>query len=116
MAEQNFTTNFDNLGGIYVLKCPITKKIKYVGQTKNFKKRKNHHFHSNQFSIPMEKWVLTLKEQDLNPVFEIIFICDDQKIKDKVESTLIKKLNKEILNVRSGGLKSGFYLPKHKYF
>ena len=44
MAEQNFTTNFDNLGGIYVLKCPITKKIKYVGQTKNFKKRKNHHF------------------------------------------------------------------------
>jgi hypothetical protein len=116
MAEQNFTTNLDNFGGIYVLRCPITQTIKYIGQTKNFKQRKNHHFCSNQHSIPMKKWVLNLKKENLHPIFEVIFICDDQKIKDKVEVALINKLKKDLVNVRNGGFKSQSYLTKYKSF
>ena len=116
MAEQNFTTNLENFGGVYVLKCPITKKIKYIGQTKNFKKRKMQHKCARYLSIPMEKWLNELKKDNLLPLFEIILICNDQSTKDRVEAALINKLSKDLVNVRTGGIKSGSYLMKYFSF
>lgn len=101
MASEDFTSN---LGGIYVLKCPITKHIKYIGQTKNFLKRKNSHFYSNGKSLRLMIWFNSLEKINLKPIFEIYLICDDQKIKDKIEEKLIIKFNKTILNVKQGGI------------
>lgn len=113
MAEQNFTTNLENFGGIYVLKCPITQKIKYIGQTNNFKRRKTQHHYKSGSSFLLKKWYSNLEKQGLEPVFEVILICDDAKQKDKIESALINKLSKDILNVMGGGIKATPYLLKY---
>ena len=116
MAEQNFTTNLEDFGGIYVLKCPDTQKIRYIGQTINFKTRKKQHFHKQTTSQTLKKWFLHFELQGKKPIFEIIFICDDEKIKDKVEVCLIKKFSNDIFNVMVGGKSGHTHLPKYKAF
>jgi hypothetical protein len=113
MAEQNFTTDFDNFGGIYVLKCPITQKIKYIGQTNNFKRREIQHHYKSNYSFLLKKWCAGLEKEGLKPIFEILLICDDSKQKDKIESALIDKLSNGLLNVMGGGIKSQPYLLKY---
>lgn len=111
MASEDFTSN---LSGIYVLKCPITKHIKYIGQTNNFVKRKYSHFCNNGKSLRLMIWFNSLEKINLKPIFEIYLICDDQKIKDKIEKKLIIKFNKTILNVRQGGVHNGIFIKKYK--
>lgn len=80
-------------GGIYVLKCPKTSVVKYVGQTINFASRRNAHLSGGR-TLRLMFWFNELKKQNLKPIFEIYLICDDQQIKDKVEKRLIVKLEK----------------------
>ena len=98
MASKDSTLN---CGGIYVLKCPITHEIKYIGQTTNFKKRKNAHFSSKGKSLRLMFWFNSLEKVGLKPIFEVYFICENKRITDKVEEKLIKTMNKTILNANA---------------
>ncbi len=111
MASKDFTSTS---GGIYVLKCPITLQVKYVGQTKNFGARKINHFTSGGKSLRLAAWFKSLEKLNLKPIFEIYLICDNQEIKNKVEKRLIISMNKWILNTRHGGLDCGDYIKNIK--
>ncbi len=111
MASQDSTSN---LGGIYVLRCPVTHEIKYIGQTVNFKKRKYAHFSAKGKSLRLMFWFQLLEKTNLEPIFEIYFICDNKRIKDKVEEKLIKTMHKNLLNARQGGMNNGVLIKTFK--
>jgi hypothetical protein len=111
MASQDSTSN---LGGIYVLKCPVTHEIKYIGQTVNFEKRKYAHFYAKGKSLRLMFWFAALEKANLKPIFEVYFICDSKRIKDKVEERLIKTMHKTLLNARQGGISDGISIKTFK--
>ena len=111
MASQDSTSK---VGGIYVLKCPITNEVKYIGQTIDFCQRKKAHFSAKGKSLRLMFWFKSLENIGLKPIFEIYLICENKKIKDKVEQKLIKTMNNTILNARQGGLNDGILVKKYK--
>jgi hypothetical protein len=94
-------------GGIYALKCPITDRIRYIGQTQDFRQReaiyrsRRQRAWSNQ---RMQRWFERLDAEGLVWVFEPLLITTDQQVKDKVERRLIKTFGRQLLNHRAGGL------------
>ena len=92
-----------NLGGIYVIKCPVTHAIVYIGQTVNFEIRKQKYNADYCHNMKMKKWIKRLADIDKLPIFEKYLLTDNQEIKDKVEIRLIRK-HPYSFNVRSGGL------------
>lgn len=58
---------------IYVLKCPITYEIKYVGKANKPKQRYYAHMNLNKTSSSYKKtWIKQLKDNNLKPILEII--------------------------------------------
>jgi len=95
--------NTQELGGIYVLKCPITHSVVYIGQTVNFEIRKQKYNGDYCHNMKMKRWIRKLAEIDKTPIFEKYLLTNDQETKDKVERHLIKK-HPHSFNVRFGGL------------
>lgn len=65
---------------IYLIKCPLTNKIKYVGKTVNLKRRFYQHTcrSGRSKNRHLSNWIDKLnREHDLKPVFEVIEICSD---------------------------------------
>ncbi len=63
------------VGYIYLLKCPLTEEVKYIGLTRNYKKRKSQHrcySESMSKNHQYNKWKDTLKLSGKRPIFEII--------------------------------------------
>lgn len=91
---------------IYVLKCPITKEVKYVGKTNNPKVKFSNHLNSSRDkNIHKRNWINKLKKLKLKPIFEII---DEVPITDwhYWEKFYIKKyLDSEciLVNFTNGG-------------
>jgi hypothetical protein len=110
----DYSHSIKSNSGIYVLKCPKTKLVKYVGQTINFTSRKRAHLAGGK-TLRLMFWFNELKQQNLKPIFEIYLVCDDQKIKDKVEKRLILKLEKDLLNARHGGINNGSEAKTYKF-
>ena len=72
---------------IYQLRCPITKEIKYVGQTKNIGQRfDQHRWGSEMDSKEKLNWINELKSKKLIPLLEIIKIA-----KNKKEALILEK-------------------------
>lgn len=63
---------------IYVLKHPITKKIRYVGvTTKSLNQRLSQHIYSKKrIGTKVSKWIKKLSISKLNPIIELIEVCD----------------------------------------
>jgi hypothetical protein len=64
-------------GAIYVLKCPISDEIRYVGQTKQANPYKRYYQHKYQWSRSenlshLNAWIKSLFLKNLVPIFEII--------------------------------------------
>lgn len=61
-------------GYIYTLSCPISKKVRYIGQTINPKQRLNQHLYLNNKGKKFHhiNWLTLLKSQNLKPIFEIL--------------------------------------------
>ena len=97
-------------GGVYALKCPVTDRVRYVGQTQNFKQREAA-YRSRRgrvyCNLRMQRWFNRLEAENLVLVFEPLLITDDQRVKDKVERRLIKTFGAQLLNHRAGGLNCG---------
>ena len=69
---------------IYVLKCPITNKIKYVGKSNNPKARyRNHLKKAHNKGTYKRNWINSLKNKGLKPVFEIIDEVNVNEWKEK---------------------------------
>jgi predicted GIY-YIG superfamily endonuclease len=58
---------------IYVLKCPNTNEIKYVGKTNNPEQRlKAHNNKTRDLGTHKRNWINKLREEKKKPIFEII--------------------------------------------
>lgn len=77
----------------YVIKCPLTKSVKYVGKTKNTDKRFKQHLNclitkSNYCSNKrLYDWITLLNMYGLSPVFEVVSNKD-------IEANLIEEYSK----------------------
>jgi len=85
---------------IYYLICPIDKKVKYVGKTKNPKTRYNQHIKKlDKQMTPKRQWLEMLFSKKLLPKIEIVeqFNGDARHLEQKHVD-----LNKEtILNIHN---------------
>lgn len=90
---------------IYVLKCPLSREIVYVGKTKNPKKReKDHHRKcSGKYRSRLDKWKSNIIKNGNLPIMEIIKECNIDV--DYWEKYYIKEYRKEfnLLNMTEGG-------------
>ena len=58
---------------IYVLKCPDTNDVRYVGKTNNPEQRlKAHNNKARDLGTYKRNWINKLREQNKKPIFEII--------------------------------------------
>ena len=93
---------------IYTISDPETNIIKYVGKTNNIKRRYKRHL--CRFSLLNEntlksKWILSLIDKGIEPIFEILDSGDDLIIND-LESYWISQLKSwgfTLLNMTNGG-------------
>lgn len=92
---------------IYMLICPISNEVKYVGKTIRLEKRKlEPNMRKNKKRLSnVDEWENTLISNGLKPIFEIIETCDEESWVEK-EVYWIKKLKlegKSLLNMTNGG-------------
>ena len=102
------------IGGIYFLECPVTGVVKYVGQTSNFKIRRSSHLSGNVPSKRLFRWCTDLREQGLRPIFRMVYITDNQTMKDELEIRFIEEYADTVMNVRSGGFASRLWRKTYK--
>jgi hypothetical protein len=86
---------------IYTLSDPVTKEIRYVGQTNDIKRRFNSHISSSMnknsdcYDTYKSRWVRKLIGNNLLPIIDIIDKCETLKESNKMESLHIGKLTEE---------------------
>lgn len=89
---------------IYSISCPLTGAVKYIGKTVDPKTRFRKHRTAKKQSAT-SKWIFSLKEKGLSPIFKII----DEVLNDKWEETeryyikLYRSLGFTLLNHTDGG-------------
>ena len=58
---------------IYILICPITNKVRYVGKANNISQRYKAHLNrARKHKDHKKNWILSLKKQGLKPIIEVI--------------------------------------------
>ncbi len=92
---------------IYVLIDPIDNRVRYVGKTKNPKRRESDHMRLGEAAKKrclIDFWKLSLFELGTKPIFKIIDITTIDKI-DNLEKFYITEYKKStnLLNMTSGG-------------
>lgn len=89
---------------IYVIKCPFTGMVKYVGKTKDTKERFRKHLSENN-DTRKSKWVRGIKAKGSVPLFEIIDEVDEANWEEAERSyiRLFKSLGADLLNHLPGG-------------
>ena len=85
---------------VYVLRCPVTRDIRYVGQTRLSAevRLKWHIKNSKKRSAPVSRWIKSL---EYAPIIEIV---DSKAVWDITEAVVIDRLiknNHKLLNVCS---------------
>lgn len=105
---------------IYVLKCPITDVVKYVGKTINIDKRLKSHINEKNNTLKC-KWMIGLKSKGLLPVFEVIDEVGplgDWEAKEKHYISYYKSIGQAFCNQTDGGESGSFkglkLTDKHK--
>lgn len=69
---------------VYLIKCPDTLSVVYVGYSSNVEARiKAHKRGSDRFSPHLSSWVSSLIYRGIEPIFEIIF---ESNIKDEARN------------------------------
>ena len=96
------------LGRIYVLKNPISRRIVYVGQTINSLDVRLKGHYSDALSNKSRlvcTWIKSLFDRGLEPIIEEVCQCDIKDL-DKLEKFYIQRyrdLGVELLNLTNGG-------------
>lgn len=86
---------------IYKIICPETKETKYIGQTTAGITRFYDHITSRYKENDLYRWILTLYNQKIRPIFEVIEYCDYTEL-DKIERYYISKYD-NLYNLTEGG-------------
>jgi hypothetical protein len=90
---------------IYVLKCPKTLLVKYVGKTIDIKNRLRSHLKEKNKTLKC-KWIIGLKKQNLLPIFEVIEEIEpfgDWEIREKYHIAYYKSIGQAFCNLTLGG-------------
>ena len=102
METGGFTT-----GKIYVLKDPVSKEIRYCGQTtKTLEYRLNGHIQgAKRFKHHAANWIKSLLNRGLIPVIEIIEICDTSILNDReiFHINNLREIGVNLTNISDGG-------------
>ena len=99
---------------IYIIKHPTTREVRYVGQTTMGEKRfYSHIIHAKFYNrTPIQKFLKSLLDVGLYPIYEVQEICGSRDILDEREIYWInyyKSNGSNLLNITSGGYgKRGF--------
>lgn len=100
------TKDMPEYSGIYALVCPDRKDIRYVGKSKNIKRRyRNHMWASPHSTHPVKRWVSKLKSEGKAPLIAILFLGPEADLDEK-EIYFIKKyreMGNNLLNLHDGG-------------
>lgn len=91
--------------GIYCLKHPETKEVRYVGQSKNIRKRYlDGHLRSPRTSnYPVSRWVNKLLDLGLTPEIEVLEYCNNPIDSEKMWIDKFKAEGARLLNIHGGG-------------
>lgn len=89
---------------IYVIKCPTTNLVRYVGKTNNPKERFRKHLCEKKHTKKCW-WIYNLKQEGLKPLFEIIDECSQENWQEKERDyiRLFKSIGANLLNQLPGG-------------
>ncbi|WP_395762368.1 GIY-YIG nuclease family protein [Elizabethkingia anophelis] len=82
---------------VYLLKCPLTNVVKYVGVSMNPKVRYRAHLNGFDNKAKCE-WIQSLKSEGLLPVMEIVESCDKRVEVGAIENKYIKLYRETIFN------------------
>lgn len=93
---------------IYILICPLTKQVRYVGKSNDPKRRLKDHmidFRNRQGEFAKTTWLLDLYTQNLKPDMEIAEEVDmsEWKEKEKYWIDYYKSMGCDLVNSKSGG-------------
>lgn len=91
---------------IYSLKDPRDYQIKYIGKALDIDKRYKQHIenYTNQKSLK-SSWVLSLLQYGLQPILEIVEICNESKWQEREQYWIkyYKELGFDLKNMTNGG-------------
>ena len=86
---------------IYYLICPLTNEVKYVGKSKDPKKRYKQHINKlDKQETPKKKWLEILFEKKLLPIMKIVEEVENGKGRER-EQFYCELNNKTILNIHN---------------
>ena len=93
---------------IYVLKCPITLEVRYVGKSVNPKRRFSQHTNTKILKknkhTRLSRWILKLKKDNKLPIIEIIDTAfGNWAKKEQFYISLYKRKGSPICNITEGG-------------
>lgn len=88
---------------IYFLICPIEKTVKYVGKSKDPKKRYNQHIKKlDKQKTPKRLWMESLFNQNKLPILEIVCQTENGRDLEQYYFDLHKKTALNIHNPEKG--------------
>ena len=88
---------------IYILLCPASQQVRYVGKTVNPRKRYNNHI-SPDNNYYVSRWIKKLKSKGLKPIFEIIDeITENWEFWEQHYISLFKSWGYKLTNLTNGG-------------
>lgn len=94
---------------IYILRCPITKAIRYAGSSKNPKARyKQHIKDAKNMRTDKQRWITDLLQRGDAPIMELVgkAINEDQAVAFE-EDLVIQNIN-TVYNIHMPGKNSGY--------
>lgn len=79
---------------IYYLICPISKKVKYVGKSKNPKSRYNQHIKKLDKQLtPKREWLENLFSKKLIPILQVIEEINETNAREREQFHLNKNID-----------------------
>jgi predicted GIY-YIG superfamily endonuclease len=93
---------------IYIIKCPITKDVVYVGKANDLQKRINSHHNERYGYRKINKWINNCIINRLVPIFEVYKVTDkDNWCEEEIKAISYFREKYKLLNVAKGG--NSFY-------
>jgi hypothetical protein len=77
---------------IYSLKHPITNEVRYIGKTKNIKRRYYEHINTKGNSYK-SNWIKSLLNEGIKPIIDIIEICNKDSVSKEPTNKIITNKN-----------------------
>lgn len=103
---------------IYILRCPESGLIRYVGNTKHPKTRLKQHIKDaeNRQNTEKQRWIKNLREKGLIPEMEILEKIENDELARKVEEETVIKYIDTVFNIHmpGKGSKSTSFYKKNK--